>query len=130
MNPEVKQKWIEALESGQYKHGKGLLRNGNNEFCALGVLCDIYAQEHNEPWLRHSLYEFKPAEKPSLQFKSVEFGLLGYTTELPVEVATWAGLVNNQDFQDELNNCQSFIAAENDNSDSFAEVIQAIKKYL
>lgn len=40
MNKEIKQKWVEALRSGEYKQGKGTLRT-NNLFCCLGVLCDI-----------------------------------------------------------------------------------------
>jgi len=41
MNAELKAKWIEALRSGRYKQGRGFLRNANDEFCCLGVLCDI-----------------------------------------------------------------------------------------
>lgn len=33
-------KWIEALESGEYKQGTGWLRRGNT-YCCLGVACDI-----------------------------------------------------------------------------------------
>jgi len=40
MNPEIKQKWIEALKSGEYKQTDGKLRQ-DNRFCCLGVLCDI-----------------------------------------------------------------------------------------
>jgi hypothetical protein len=41
MNYLIK-KWIEALRSGQYKQGNGLLRSEENQFCCLGVLCDVY----------------------------------------------------------------------------------------
>lgn len=41
MNSEVKAAWIEALRSGKYKQGLGQLRNHDDEFCCLGVLCDI-----------------------------------------------------------------------------------------
>ena len=44
MNPEIKTLWIEALESGEYKQGRGFLRKGD-EFCCLGVLCDIAVKE-------------------------------------------------------------------------------------
>lgn len=36
--------WTTALESGEYTQGKGYLRksvDGEDEFCCLGVLCDI-----------------------------------------------------------------------------------------
>jgi len=42
MKEDVKNKWVEALRSGKYKQGKRCLRNENDEFCCLGVLCDLY----------------------------------------------------------------------------------------
>jgi hypothetical protein len=51
MNSEVKEKWIAALRSGKYEQSKGTLRTVNNEFCCLGVLCDLYNQEQeNNLW--------------------------------------------------------------------------------
>lgn len=47
MNPLIKAKWVAALRSGNYKQGAGFLRQGNN-FCCLGVLCDLYAKENGE----------------------------------------------------------------------------------
>ena len=41
MKRAIKQKWIAALRGGLFKQGKGRLRNGENECCCLGVLCDI-----------------------------------------------------------------------------------------
>jgi|688.fasta_scaffold08051_1 hypothetical protein len=41
MNGELKAKWLEALRSGWYKQGQGRLRDENNQFCCLGVLCDV-----------------------------------------------------------------------------------------
>lgn len=40
MNQEVKTKWIQALRSGKYKQGFGVLR-GEDCYCCLGVLCDL-----------------------------------------------------------------------------------------
>lgn len=34
------EKWVEALESGEYLQGHGELRH-LNEFCCLGVACDV-----------------------------------------------------------------------------------------
>ena len=48
-NKEVKEKWLAALRSGEYKQGRNALRRNNN-FCCLGVLCDIYSEEKNVPW--------------------------------------------------------------------------------
>ena len=44
MRKELKEKWLEALRSGKYKQGRGDLRNVDDEFCCLGVLCDISGQ--------------------------------------------------------------------------------------
>lgn len=49
MNKEVKEQWIEALKSGRYSQGRKVLRAGN-DFCCLGVLCDLYFQEKEEDW--------------------------------------------------------------------------------
>lgn len=46
MKPDIKQKWIEALRSGEYVQGTGCLHNADNgSFCCLGVLCDLADQE-------------------------------------------------------------------------------------
>lgn len=50
MNPEVKEKWVSALRSGNYAQGKGQLRRRNSfahttEFCCLGVVCEIAKAE-------------------------------------------------------------------------------------
>jgi hypothetical protein len=41
MIPEIQQKWVAALRSGDYAQGSGLLRTSDNKFCCLGVLCDL-----------------------------------------------------------------------------------------
>lgn len=41
MDTELKTKWLEALRSGKYKQGKHLLRSVHDQFCCLGVLCDV-----------------------------------------------------------------------------------------
>jgi hypothetical protein len=48
MNPRIKDLWIDALQSGHYEQGTGKLRNKWDEFCCLGVLCNIHAQENPE----------------------------------------------------------------------------------
>lgn len=42
---ETRKKWVEALRSGEYKQGRRYLRNSGNEFCCLGVLCDLIDPE-------------------------------------------------------------------------------------
>ena len=35
---DIKEKWLTALRSGEYKQGKYYLKNDNNCYCCLGVL--------------------------------------------------------------------------------------------
>jgi hypothetical protein len=49
MNPEIKQKWIDALRSGKYNQTKSNLKSKNG-FCSLGVLVDLYLLEKNLDW--------------------------------------------------------------------------------
>lgn len=50
----MKKQWIEALRSGKYKQGKGLLRRKNNCYCCLGVL----AQELGRLQFSEELFMF------------------------------------------------------------------------
>lgn len=45
MDRELRDKWVAALRSGEYKQGLNQLRgkdeDGTDTFCCLGVLCDV-----------------------------------------------------------------------------------------
>jgi hypothetical protein len=44
MKPDIKERWIKALRSGEYKQTAGRLdRNGS--YCCLGVLCELLKDE-------------------------------------------------------------------------------------
>jgi len=38
---KIRDKWIDALRSGQYKQGHHVLRSASNNYCCLGVLCEV-----------------------------------------------------------------------------------------
>lgn len=48
MKAELKQKWIEALRSGQYKQCTEFLRRDDGH-CAIGVLCDVSGEVRFDP---------------------------------------------------------------------------------
>lgn len=84
MNPEIKQRWIEALKSGQYWQGKNLLKQEDSEgqitYCCLGVLCELYLEDYPEAfggWVR--------TEKG-------EFSLDSQGAALPGAVREWSGM--------------------------------------
>jgi len=77
MNQEIKQRWIQALRSGEYKQGyENLYHCG--KFCCLGVLTDLYVKEHDLQW-----------ERDSADLWSFE----GRGSVLPDSVIQWSGLL-------------------------------------
>ena len=87
MNPEVKQKWIDALRSGKYEQGSEKLRSVEG-YCCLGVLCDLYAKEKENQW------EFCGNEETNLQRHDYWY-FDGEGEFLPFTVSDWAGLNTN-----------------------------------
>lgn len=45
MDSKIKRKWIAALCSRKYAQTDSCLKDNNNSFCCLGVLCDIIDQK-------------------------------------------------------------------------------------
>lgn len=91
MNPEVKQKWIDALRSGDYEQGSEKLR-GVNGYCCLGVLCDIYSREHDTQWVFKGYDENADENNPH----PMDYWYFdGQSEFLPYSVMDWAGLKNH-----------------------------------
>ena len=83
MNPDIKEKWVAALRSGEYTQGHGKLYNPpENTYCCLGVLCDLYAKEKDIAaegvFQKQSFDEDGETE--------------GHNVYPPPEVVTWADL--------------------------------------
>jgi len=119
MNKEIKEKWIQELESGKYKKGEERLRSGK-EFCCLGVLCDIYIKETGLGEWKRDVFKEPDTERKHFSI-------------LPVVVKEWAGLkgvnpkIECYDFDVET------IAGVNDHlspSGTFKEVTEVIKEQL
>ena len=82
MKQEIKQKWIDALKSGEYQQGRERLKTKDGKYCCLGVLCDIYSKETGEgEWVKNKYggFAFEIEEKNS-------------KWELPRKVYQWAEL--------------------------------------
>lgn len=112
MNPEVKKLWVEALLSGEYKQGFRRLRNANNEFCCLGVLCNLHAQLH--PKLAGKQLN------PNTYFGNDKF--------LPQVVQDWAGVTYNGKIWEKP--IRFSLAGLNDDGGSFETAAYYIEKYL
>ena len=101
MKSELKQKWIEALESGRYEKGVRALK-GPDGYCCLGVLADITGN-------------LKGEESPG--FVVTKDGTAHYAY-LPKEIHSELGLEQKNMFD---------LARINDKSRTFKEVVEYIK---
>lgn len=84
IDPQVKQKWVDALRSGEYQQATGKLKSQEG-FCCLGVLCDLYAKEHEDAG-----WEYRGTDEPS---DPTDYWYFDDQSEcLPESVAQWAGI--------------------------------------
>lgn len=83
MRHDVAERWVKALRSGEYEQGRGVLRDHNNRYCCLGVLCDLYAKEKGKDW---TLNPDRGAGYGSL------YSIHHATGILPFEVMEWADI--------------------------------------
>lgn len=110
---EVVKKWLAALRSGSYRQGRGKLRRGD-EFCCLGVLCDLAVQ-------CNVILESVKSQ--------VLFGVHSYdgaTAVLPKRVADWAGLSTVDGVFTNDNGQITSLTGLNDNGESFATIADVI----
>jgi len=125
MNPEVKQKWIGALRSGKYEQGSEKLRSVSG-YCCLGVLCDLYAQEHNTEW------EFRGNEETNLQPQ--DYWYFDKESEfLPESVMNWAKLFRNPMLRiedDDMFEVNEEVSTLNDEGYSFSTIADLIEAQM
>ena len=77
----VKQQWIAALRSGEYKQGRWALRTDSG-YCCFGVLCDLYAKAHPKACWNDEQNTFLP-DSSTPKWSTAEMP--------PDEVFVWAG---------------------------------------
>lgn len=85
MKADIKDRWVSALRSGDYKQGTQCLLSESGNYCCLGVLCDLYMKESNQE------VEWETTED-SYGDKMKVASFYGYTTILPETIREWAGL--------------------------------------
>ena len=83
MNPDVKQKWIAALRSGDYKQTREQLKR-QNSYCCLGVLTDLYDKDETIESEDHWCEDLYGYTCNGSWYKS--------ESVLPQPVMEWAGL--------------------------------------
>jgi hypothetical protein len=112
MNPQIKQKWVDALRSGDYQQGRNYLRTDNG-FCCLGVLCDLYGKENNVEWnLANNGHNY--------EFQDME-------SYLPSSVRKWAGV---EGCNPHINDGESTLVRLNDSGSTFEQIADVIEEQL
>jgi len=114
MNANAK-RWVEALESGEYKQTTGNLRKGDG-FCCLGVACDLSGLG-------------KWVSNPSIPIKEYET-TYKEDTILPEIVKEWLGMRSHSGYiEGYLESVPTSLAFLNDQGKSFLELAKVIKDY-
>ena len=112
MNPQIKQKWLNALRSGEYQQTKGFLRKEDG-FCCLGVLCDLYGKENNAEWnLANNGHNYEFQDKES---------------HLPSSVIEWAGVEDSNPY---IIGGIGTLSGLNDKGFTFNEIADLIENHL
>lgn len=84
MKEEIKERWVSALRSGKFTQGKDRLKTDDEDYCCLGVLCELAVEDK----------VIAPAKDTE------DFGWI-YEDEqgtLPNKVREWAGLAEDNPY--------------------------------
>lgn len=129
MKPEIKERWLKALRSGEYTQGRGSLRYTKREkqvdaFCCLGVLCDIAQKDGIGHW--GGVYEGEQTFQTGSQKNGFSYGS---ETALTSSVLSWAGLevAGSTVF---IKRSDTTLAQLNDSGKSFKEIADIIEREL
>ncbi len=137
MKPEIKEMWIQALESGEYQQGHRALHPGDN-FCCLGVLCDLYRKATGLGKWTEQVRKFTESSAYSGKEVVFESGSITATDVPPGPVIQWAfsDLTENENehwFQTDYSktpNAFQTLAFQNDSGHSFSSIANIIREKL
>jgi hypothetical protein len=110
--PERKAELVAALRSGDYKQGKTYLKKGD-EFCCLGVACDLYAKKGYGNWIGNNVGFF-----------------LARSGSLPDDVQKYYGFTQGLGDDVTIRGTVNPLAFHNDSEVPFAEIADAIEQQL
>lgn len=97
MNPEIKALWLDALRNSDYQQANGRLRDDEDRFCCLGVLCDLAVHAGIGYWDKNEENRPDDVDRDGLRFVSAEDADDWAMAVLPDSVQTWAGLHEDAD---------------------------------
>jgi hypothetical protein len=139
MKKTIAEKWVKALRSKRYTQGRGALKvktqNGVTKHCCLGVLCDLYQNEHERkiPVSKRTTKrgENVPANLTVFGFKSRDV----FNPEegsLPDNVRRWAGIGSEDGYfgHEVAIKQETTLIALNDNGMSFSKIADVIEEHF
>jgi hypothetical protein len=98
MKKTIMNKWVKALRSGKYKQCREKLCNvngqtGEESFCCLGVLTDLYLKDRKQQKKGPGIKNFNTYTKKDMDYEHdfSKWEVDGEEGCLPGEVAKWAG---------------------------------------
>lgn len=115
MKADVKEKWLEGLESGRYNQARFNLKTKDG-MCCLGVLCDVMGQ----PWGPALWEENVASDEDDVPMKGLK-NFKGEYITLPDELIREYALTNEQVLD---------LQKLNDGTDDFTPTIAYIKEKL
>jgi hypothetical protein len=89
MNKTLKDKWVAALRSGQYRQAKEYLHVPNLGYCCLGVLCDIY---DDTKWIDNAHTEYNFGDRTKRTYPTLDWL---YMIGLPDYIAGYLTILND-----------------------------------
>lgn len=129
MNPEIKAQWLAALRSGEYRQGKHVLHNvDENTYCCLGVLCDL-AVKAAATVADETVYNGTITGEATKFGQPDENACADGVTVLPYAVMEWAGISSENPWTSEAG--ESELAQLNDDYDyKFPQLADVIERDL
>jgi hypothetical protein len=126
MNQEIKQRWVDALRSGEFEQGHGRLRRPAG-YCCLGVLCELYRRDTGDGDWRDD------AENDQSIFVLASSGdtMMSHTAFPPNAVMRWAGLEpNHAGFNNPVVVGGHALSHYNDHGSTFYDIAAMIEESL
>lgn len=111
---ENAKKWVAALRSGEFKQGRQSLRSAKDEFCCLGVACELATREG-------------VIASPHLDEHGIEYRYAGSVAILPPDVQNWLGISKKLGQYTDANGDSSSLASQNDGGSTFAQIADLIE---
>ena len=124
MNKEIKERWVAKLRSGDCLQGRSGLKydcNGETRYCCLGVLTELYAQEHGIKFtVNGNKLKYDQGEELICEAVRVWAGLESHDPE--VSFIPLRGSISTNNVRE--------LSIINDSGSSFAEIADMIEASL